>query len=381
MEDNKMPYRISKLITAYFSGACTEGEKAELSAWRSESERNEQLFERVMSSDRFKKYIQESGEFDYLKHFAMLDRKIKRDRKKVILRRISYAAALIPFMLAAVLILQNKEVEKAPVKHLPIEPGYAQAVLTTESGQMIRLEKLEVYGKLDSNVVADHDTLRYLTREEGVKSEMHKLSIPRGGEFFVKLSDGTKVWLNSDTEFEYPTYFEGQERVVSLKGEAYFEVTHDEQKPFIVKSGEQRVRVLGTSFAVQAYDDGTPLLTTLEEGSVEVAYENRRVVLVPGQQSALSNDTLSVYKVNTFEYTAWRNGVFIFVDMPLLQIMNTLSKWYNINIFYASSDLGNIRFTGELRRYADIEELLRKFEVLEKVKFQINSRTVIISEY
>jgi len=169
--------------------------------------------------------------------------------------------------------------------------------------------------------------------------------------------------------------------VVSLKGEAYFEVTHDEQKPFIVTSGEQRVRVLGTSFAVQAYDDGTPLLTTLEEGSVEVAYENKRVVLVPGEQVLVSNDTMSVRGVNTFEYTAWRSGVFIFVDMPLVQIMNTLSKWYNINVFYASSSLGNIRFTGELRRYADIEELLHKFEVLEKVKFQINNRTVIISEY
>ena len=376
-----MPYRISKLITAYFCGTCTEEEKAELMAWRNGSEKNGQLFERVMSSGRFKEYIQESGKFDYRKHFAVLDRKITRDRRKVILKRISYAAALIPFMLAAVLILQNKEVEKVPVRHLPIEPGYAQAVLTTGSGQTIRLEKLEVYGQLDPNVVADHDTLRYLAQDGGMKSELHKLSIPRGGEFFVKLSDGTKVWLNSDTEFEYPTYFEGQERVVSLKGEAYFEVTHDEQKPFVVTSGEQRVRVLGTSFAVQAYDDGTPLLTTLEEGSVEVAYENKRVVLVPGEQDLVSNDTMSVRGVNTFEYTAWRSGVFIFVDMPLVQIMNTLSKWYNINVFYASSSLGNIRFTGELRRYADIEELLHKFEVLEKVKFQINNRTVIISEY
>ena len=381
MEDHKMPYRISKLITTYFSGACTEEEEAELTAWRNESERNERLFERVMSSDRFKKYIRECGEFDYHEHFAVLDRKIKRDRRKVILRRVAYAAALIPFILAAVLILQNKEVGKAPVKHLPIEPGCTRAVLTTGSGKTIRLEKLEVYGQLDSNVVADHDTLRYLAQNEGVKSEIHKLSIPRGGEFFVKLSDGTKVWLNSDSEFEYPTYFEGQERVVSLKGEAYFEVTHDERKPFIVTSGEQRVRVLGTSFAVQAYDDGTPLLTTLEEGSIEVVYEGKRVVLVPGEQALVGDDTMSVREVNTFEYTAWRNGVFIFVDMPLVQIMNTLSKWYNINIFYASSNLGNIRFTGELRRYADIEELLHKFEVLEKVKFQINNRTVIISEY
>ncbi|WP_099290358.1 FecR family protein [Butyricimonas sp. Marseille-P3923] len=381
MENNKMLYRISKLITAYFSGTCTEEGEAELMAWRNECEENERLFKRVMSSDRFKKYIQESGEFDYLKYFTVIDRKIKRDRRKLVLRRVSYAAALIPFILAAILILHNREIEKIPVKHLPIEPGYAQAVLTTESGRMIRLEKLEVHGRLGSNMVADHDTLRYLAQDGGVKSELHKLSIPRGGEFFVKLSDGTKVWLNSDSEFEYPTSFAEGERVVSLKGEAYFEVTHDEQKPFVVKSGKQRVRVLGTSFAVQAYEDGTPSLTTLEKGCVEVIYERERVVLEPGEQSLVKDEEVVVREVNTFEYTAWRNGVFIFVDMPLVQIMNTLSKWYNINVFYASSSLGDIRFTGELRRYADIEELLHKFEVLEKVKFQINNRTVIISEY
>ena len=216
---------------------------------------------------------------------------------------------------------------------------------------------------------------------QATDNEIHKLNIPRGGEFFVCLSDGTKVWLNSESELKYASEFVGEERRVYLTGEAYFEVAHNPNKPFFVESKNLQIQVLGTSFGVRVYKDEDYALTTLEEGQVNIHTATSSVTLKPGEQAKLHDNEITVNKVNTCSYTAWRNGKYIFINEPLGNIMKTLARWYDINIFYTSSKLEQIQFTGELIRYKNIEELLSKFEILEKVKFEIRNNTVTIKEY
>lgn len=225
------------------------------------------------------------------------------------------------------------------------------------------------------------NTLVYPETDTTTAPVYHKITIPRGGEYILRLADGTRVWLNSETELEYPVVFTKKQRQVFLKGEAYFEVAPDSLHPFIVKTEQQNLRVLGTSFAIRAYANESVILTTLETGKVNIHSKGQEVILTPGEQSCLKDGNLTVAKVNTTLFTAWHKGIFIFQDQPLENILNTLARWYNIDIFYTNENLKDIHFTGELKRYDRIQDFLCKLEILEKVRFTIKGRTVTVSTY
>ena len=225
------------------------------------------------------------------------------------------------------------------------------------------------------------NTLVYPKTDTTTAPAYHKITIPRGGEYILRLADGTRVWLNSETELEYPVVFTEKQRQVFLKGEAYFEVAPDSLHPFIVKTEQQNLRVLGTSFAIRAYANESVVLTTLETGKVNIHSKGQEVILNPGEQSCLKDGNLTVAKVNTTLFTAWHKGIFIFQDQPLENILNTLARWYNIDIFYTNENLKDIHFTGELKRYDRIQDFLCKLEILEKVRFTIKGRTVTVSTY
>lgn len=379
--NTELPYKISRLLIVWWSGVITTEEEQELQDWRKENEENEALFQRVVQGEGFKNYLNMHAEYDFRPKFARLENKMKHNRRRRVLKRLCYAAAILPFIVAGILLWQRTSSfpESQQIEH--ITPGRSIAVLTMGNGRKIALESGKEREKLDSNVIAICDTLEYSGHGGEQAVELHTLSVPRGGEFFLKLSDGTKVWMNSESELQYFSDFVGNERKVFLKGEAYFEVERDTAKPFIVVSGKQEIRVLGTSFCVRAYEEEQMIFTTLEKGSVRVQTGENKVVLQPGEQSVVKDGNIEVCEVNTLQYTAWRTGKYIFTDQPLGDIMTTLARWYDLNVFFTSSDLDKIRFTGELVRYTDVAELLRKFEILEKVKFEIKGKMVIISEY
>ena len=378
-------YRISKLIAAYWSGTISQEEEEELLTWRTESAKNEELFQRILRGKRFLAYQEQSAGYDFRGKFAQLEERIKRDHRRVIFKRMRYVAVFLPFIFVCVWFLLERDVftRQQHMAGEQIVAGSSRAILTWGEGKTVYLEHDVVRGELDSTVIANRDTLNYLrdTSRGQDKPDIHTLTIPRGGEFFVNLADGTKVWLNADSELKYPARFTGTERVVYLKGEAYFQVTYNAEQPFIVMSEGQTIRVLGTSFAVRNYENEERVLTTLEEGRVRVSTREQNVELRPGNQAVLTDGRLAVKEVNTSEYTAWHKGKYVFVDKPLGEIMSTLSRWYDMTVFYTSADLENIQFTGELVRYADIRELLNKFEVLEKVKFDIKNKTLIVNRY
>jgi len=187
---------------------------------------------------------------------------------------------------------------------------------------------------------------------------MNLLSIPAGGEYEVVLSDGTHVWMNAASSLSYPERFDSKERVVSLHGEAYFEVAHDTSRPFKVVTAKQVVQVLGTHFNINAYDDDTKTVTTLLEGVVRVSSAAKQAVIKPGQQaSSDGRNDLEVANANIRSALAWKNGMIEFQDTSLPQLMRQIARWYNIKVEYEGPQRKDL-FTGGISRHSKLSALL-----------------------
>ena len=376
-------HKISKLLIAYKTQSINPQEEEQLLTWRKEKFENEELFQKINQINGFEQFRKQYEEHDYNPKFLLLKQRIKENKHKRVIGHLSYAAVSLAFIFAIWGIVQFQNQETPPAEYTSIIPGRSKAILTIGEDKTIYIEtdSNTIVHEIDTNIFIQHNTLQYKKTPQATDIKTHKLKIPRGGEFFVRLSDGTKVWLNSESELKYASKFEGKERRVYLTGEAYFEVSHDPNKPFFVESKNLQIQVLGTSFGVRSYRDEDYALTTLEEGCVNINTATSSVTLKPGEQAKLHNNEIIVNKVNTNTFTAWRNGKYIFINEPLGDIMKTLARWYDVNVFYTSSKLEQIPFTGELIRYKNIEELLKKFEILEKVKFEIKDNAVTIKEY
>ncbi|MEI6566338.1 MAG: FecR domain-containing protein [Verrucomicrobiota bacterium] len=303
---------------------------------------------------------------------------------------ISLSAAVVAIFLILHTLLPTKTNETnplAPVLAGLIGPGSNQAVLIMDDGTVHDLASTKnlVLKEGNSEIKREGSKLQY-TAKEGEKSKVLKyntLSIPRGGEFFLQLSDGTKVWLNSETVLRYPVQFDESERRVELIGEAYFEVTKNGKAPFFVKSGEQTVKVLGTEFNISSYKESPIIYTTLIKGSVEVLVNNKpnaKQVLKPNEQSSITRADGLITKsmVDTYEFMAWKDGRLVFQNQNLEIIMNTLMKWYDVEVVFSRDDLRQIRFTGDLPRYSKLGEVLSKIQKTNEVKFLIENRRVTI---
>ena len=198
----------------------------------------------------------------------------------------------------------------------------------------------------------------------------------------ITLPDNTTVWLNAGSTIIYPEEFIGRFRQIFFTGEGHFSVAKNKEKPFIIKSNESSIEVLGTQFNVQAYPDDNKIETTLCEGSVNVTDGELGVTLTPSQQAVYSKVTqaLTTRKVDVRLYTAWKEGLFVFENKPLEEIMNTLSRWYNINVFYSNQAVKLYHFTGDLERYGDFRKTLNMIEKSTAIRFVINGNNIMVEE-
>ncbi|MBW8330878.1 MAG: DUF4974 domain-containing protein [Prolixibacteraceae bacterium] len=268
-----------------------------------------------------------------------------------------------------------------------IVPGSNKAVLILADGTEHDLTS-------DENTFTDADgteikntgnSLEYSSKNAlSTEIKYNTLKIPRGGEYFLILSDSTKVWLNSETTLRFPVQFAADVRSVELTGEAYFEVMKNTKIPFIVNSGNQSIKVLGTQFNVSSYPENQNIYTTLVEGNVEVSMSNNpqiKLTLKPNEQSVLNSNSNQIQKrtVDVNQYVAWKDGRFVFSGQPLVEIMGTLSKWYDVQVVFSNEKDKKLMFTGNLERYADFGEILAKIEKTNEVSFVIENNTITIN--
>ena len=304
---------------------------------------------------------------------------------------IKYAvAASIIFVAVFLYINKTKEVKEdlkdspAIVVQEPILPGTDKAILTLANGTSVALEKGENYKK--DNLNSNGEELVY-SPSSSKEIAFNYLTVPRGGQFFIQLADGTKVWLNSDSKLKYPENFtEGKVREVELVyGEAYFDVspsTDHKGAKFKVLSKYQDIEVLGTEFNVKAYTDEDKIYTTLAEGKVSLEKENVKSFLAPGQQAVTKQGIgkVTVQYIDVAAEISWKKGLFTFKRESLKQIMKTLSRWYNVDVVFLNKDLENIEFKGVFNKKQTIEEVLTLIQNTNFInQYKIDGQTVLIN--
>lgn len=199
---------------------------------------------------------------------------------------------------------------------------------------------------------------------------MQKIMVPAGQRISLELSDGTVVWLNSRTKIEYPASFVGDNRKVKLDGEAYFEVTKDVHKPFVVETAKGNIEVLGTKFNVEAYSEDNTFATALMEGSVKVSRGKMQYMLRPNQLAYLKNGKMNIASIEDFNLYRWREGLICFKDESFPNIVKKFEKYYGVDIRIENSAVANYRCTGKFRQSDGVLYALR---VLQKdVNFAFN---------
>lgn len=301
-----------------------------------------------------------------------------------------YAAAAIFIGLLTTTYFIKENIFNTPVEpsltkvNNEIEPGTEKAILTLDDGSVVILEKGRTYQTLRAN--SNGEQLVYEVKNTNSKDIAYNyLTIPRGGQFFIKLSDGTQVWLNSESQLKYPTSFiEGEPRQVELVyGEAYFDVSpstdHNGSK-FRVFNQSQEIEVLGTEFNIKAYKDERTVYTTLVEGKVVIDNGNSKFDLVPNQQSNLDleNNNLTITEVDVNAVVSWKNGIFSFKGMPLKDIMKVISRWYDIDVIFENKRLESIKFKGSLDKQQSIEEILSIMKSSSINDYEIKNKTIIL---
>ncbi|WP_316815476.1 FecR family protein [Pedobacter nyackensis] len=264
--------------------------------------------------------------------------------------------------------------------HSDIAPGGNKATLTLSNGKTIQLSNAKT-GLVIGKDLRYNDNTTILSTTQPSENEMASIVTPRGGTYQIQLPDGTKVWLNAASSLKFPaTFTNATERRVELKGEAYFEVAKDKKHPFIVVSAEQDVKVLGTHFNINAYEDEESIKTTLLEGSIYVvnSWKKTGKTLTPGQQSIISEKTISVNsEVDLEEAVAWKNGYFNFNE-SLESIMNKVSRWYDVDVIYEVQPASD-PFVAKISREKSLSALLNIIEKTGDVHFKIQGRRVIVT--
>jgi len=387
-------FKYAQLFVAKLLGSLDDQEVSDIQEWESD-DRNRKLQQDILNSEAFEDWnhaVNKINKEDQWKEF--INRmNVGQDRGKVIKMRIYKAVASI----AAVLVigislfyvyqLRNVDHNSPMIVQADIKPGKPQATLILDNGNEVHLEaeSATIIQEGNISIANDKGVLAYdSVPTANIKPSKNILKIPRGAEYQLVLPDGTKVWLNSDTELAYTVPFVGKERRVQLHGEAYFDVTHNKEKPFIVETDKHSIEVLGTQFNISSYTEDINVVTTLVEGKVKVVQEleNNMVVqefLSPGEQSLFNKETkyISKQKVETDLYTAWKDKRFKFKNEPLQSFFTKLARWYDVEIFITDESIKDTRFTGDLPRYNNMADILTILEAEMSVHIEVKDNKII----
>ena len=382
-------YKISRLIAKKLMGVILPEDEEKLNAWLEEDVRNKDLYRRILEVENFSTRDMYAKRLDVEHTWDALKEQLAGQRKRRSLFsswQIGVAASVILLVGIGLYWGFNK---KPKVKQVEVaahvEMGGAKAILVTSRGDEIVLQDSSVQLiTLGGGMVAKNDGSQVSYKEnEGTGKddvlEYNTIRVPRGGEYKLFLSDNTEVFLNSDSEIRFPVKFGKGKRDVFLRGEAFFVVTKDASRPFVVNANDKMsVEVLGTQFNLQAYPDDAFVETTLNEGAVRVFNGKQGVRLRPDEQAVYDEGKFTVRKVDASSYSAWKEGRFMLLNHSLENIMTRLARWYNIDIFWENPEVKEYHFSGELARYEDFTEILRMLELATRVHFEVKDRTVFV---
>lgn len=374
---------VTNLFEKYVSNKCTEAELKELIEII-RAERNKTLVDELLS-----RHLDGETQIPLPREVSerVLSRlHLQQDVVPVIRRRswllkVAAAVFIIISCSALVYVFNVKPIQKDVLSQVEdILPGGNRATLVLEDGSEVSLNDLKGAGVAGVNSKAtDEGFLEY----EAVplkKGGVNIIKTPKGGQYAVKLPDGSKVWLNAASTLTYPAIFGDADRTVQLTGEAYFEVQPMHKKgksiSFFVETAKQRIEVLGTRFNVNAYDDGNGIKTTLIEGKVKVETETEAIILKPNQEFNLRADGVTTQQVDVETAVDWKNGDFIFAEEDLKNVMRKIARWYNVEVEYEEETGLRSIVSGQISRNRNLSEVLRMLELSGNSHFELKNNKI-----
>ena len=386
--------KVDKLIVKYLTRESSKKELDKLEEVLNEDVSNKESLEDYIKINVVSDFVLQK--FNIEKTRAAVLNTIAEDKKKVrnakVFKLVKYAAAAI---FAGVLItgfffkqtLFNTTSVNTPELTTVINAGTNKATLSLEDGSIVVLENETQINV--GNATSNGEELTYVpNKKESKKVLYNSLTIPRGGEFALQLADGTKVWLNSESKLKYPVAFNtGETRKVELLyGEAYFDVTSSADNngsSFKVISQSQEIEVLGTEFNVRAIKNETNVYTTLVEGKVSVGAINAtsKKILQPNFQSNFdfNSGTIAVTKIDVYNAVVWKDGIFSFENKSLQEIMDVISRWYDVTVVFENKELKNIKYVGVFGRDQNIVDILSTLKNVGFINnYGINNKTITL---
>ncbi|MGQ1783811.1 MULTISPECIES: FecR family protein [unclassified Saccharicrinis] len=390
MENFEFEYKIAQLISKEVSGELSAEETAMLQKWLEESEENQKLYETIKRGKKREVRDKYVDRIDSRKAWKQINLEIKTAGK---IRRMPLwigrvAVILIIALLAGTVYFVSRIMGDQPARlaQVEIKPGSSKAVLMLDDGKAVQLESAENDSILESDgtlITNLNGQLAYTgSSNKNLETKYNTVKVPRGGEYHITLSDGTQVWLNSDSEIKYPVQFASNKRKVWVSGEVYFDVETDKARPFIVDVKDIEVEVLGTEFNIEAYRETDRVATTLVEGSVKLRKASEEVIIKPEQQAVI-HDTekmFAVHNVDAKVYALWKEGIIYCEGERLEVVMDKLARWYDANLFYMNPSLKDKRFNIEVKRYENIDKILEILAATNKVRFEVHENNITIME-
>lgn len=381
----KLSTYIAGLIKKYLRGELNPGEKEELDRWLSQSDRNKEAFRRICSEDFLQEYRQRELLFSAGEACERFLEETKPRRASRSLRWIRYVAAVVVLLIGSGILYHVRTSRPEPIMAAFPAAGAAMARLTLSDGRVMQFSGVmsDTLQQAGVRLYASGEKIEYRLESGEKTNGFNELEVPRKGEFFLLLSDGTRVWLNSETRLRYPVVFAATERQVEVSGEAYFEVSKDTDRPFLVNiPGLTTVEVTGTAFNVHAYPDEVTTKVTLVEGCVSLSNPLGKVALLPGEQGqAVTGRLPEKSLVNVNLYTAWKDGRFVFKEQTLEEIMQTISRWYDVQVEFADQAVRQVTFSGNIRRYDDFGKIIGMLESIRIARFEVKGNQIYVFAY
>ena len=373
---------IADLVALELTGKISGEEQQELECWKKESPEHMHLYEKYQSEifvARKFEFVKEHDLREAYQVFVERTYRIMRRRRRIMFYR--YVGVILLLFTIGSIVFLTREREKVPVfLAQKIMPGSCKAVLTHPDGLKVDISNTSYLDYITNK------SLSVVAREEEkidtLPLRYYTITIPRGGEYSLTLSDGSILTMNSESEIRIPEYFDHAQRNVYMSGEIYFEIARDTVVPFIVHTDRGDIKVLGTSFNVRDYQDETFLETTLVSGKIAFNQAGKEVYLKPSEQLRLNKESgeTTVEVVDVRLYCSWKEGRFIFEKERLENIMNTISRWYNINVSYEDQAVKDILFTGNIKRYGDLKQVIEMLKLINKIDIEVKGNDVFIKD-
>jgi len=383
-----MEERILYLLQQFTAKTLSPAEREELLALaeRSNSILTDEIVKMIVAEEEHAVDIVDEKWNPVLNKILNVD-KPARSPRKILMNTIKWAAAAVVFIVFSFTAYISLNKKKEHVFATDVAPGKNKAILTLANGKKISLSdattgNIAKEAGFSITKTADGQLVYNIAESENIEdTRLNTISTPNGGEWQIRLPDGSTVWLNAASSIQYPLNIgTAKQRVVKLDGEAYFEVAKDKAHPFIVETDKQSVEVLGTHFNINSYNDEIVTKTTLLEGSVRVSQKNtnQSEILKPGEQSILSVSGIDVKEVDVDEAIAWKNGYFMFNNEKQVSILRKVARWYNVEVEYADPEAKEVMYYGTVSRFEKISKVLRKFEQTGEVRFDIKGNKLIV---